>query len=106
MIGVGGETVSDMTRLEPGGLVRLPEAVLRLLGIAEGEELQVAVCGASLVLTPTRLATDGQRYFWCEEWQEGERQCDAGIAAGRVRECGSVDELIARLEEERRREGP
>jgi hypothetical protein len=73
-----------------------------LLGIVEGEELQVAVCGASLVLTPARLATDDQRYFWCEEWQEGERQCDADITAGRVEECSSIDELIARLEERRR----
>ena len=36
-------------------------------------------------------------WYWTEEWQEGEREADADIAAGRVKHFNSVDELIADL---------
>jgi hypothetical protein len=37
-------------------------------------------------------------YFWTRKWQEGEREADEDIKAGRVKTFDSVEELISDLE--------
>jgi hypothetical protein len=39
-----------------------------------------------------------QAYFWTKRWQEGERQAEEDIQAGRVKKFEAVDALIADLE--------
>jgi len=38
-----------------------------------------------------------QSWFWTPEWQAGEREADADIAAGRVRTFENVHDLLAWL---------
>lgn len=38
-----------------------------------------------------------QAWFWTPEWQEGEREADADLAAGRANTFRSTDEFIAHL---------
>jgi hypothetical protein len=40
---------------------------------------------------------NGQAYFWTREWQAGVREAEADIAAGRVTEYDSVEDLWADL---------
>ena len=50
-----------------------------------------------VVVKPRKVPKD-QEWFWTKEWQAGERQADADLAAGRVsRIFDSADELIADL---------
>ena len=51
------------------------------------------------VLTPKRLVDKDQAYFWSREWQEGEREAEEDIRAGRVKEFASVEDPIRDLEE-------
>ncbi|MBM7790049.1 bifunctional DNA-binding transcriptional regulator/antitoxin component of YhaV-PrlF toxin-antitoxin module [Tenggerimyces flavus] len=44
----------------------------------------------------TTIPTD-QRWFWTEEWQAGEREASADIAAGRTRFFESDEEFLAYL---------
>ncbi len=39
----------------------------------------------------------GQQWFWTKEWQEGERQVDEDIKAGRFETFATMDELIESL---------
>jgi hypothetical protein len=41
-----------------------------------------------------------QMWFWTPEWQEGEREVDEHIAAGRTTYFDSADEFLAALERE------
>jgi len=41
-----------------------------------------------------------EAWYWTERWQEGERQADADIAAGRIYKFDNVEEGIAFLHEE------
>lgn len=41
-----------------------------------------------------------QSWFWTKDWQEGEREADADIAAGRVLGPYSDEEFIAALKGE------
>ena len=38
-----------------------------------------------------------QSWFWSEEWQAGEREVDAHIAAGEVEEFDSMDDMFDAL---------
>jgi hypothetical protein len=47
---------------------------------------------------PKKLVDKSQAYFWTRWWQQGEREADEDIKAGRVKSFGSVDELIKDLD--------
>ena len=51
------------------------------------------------MLMPKKLVDKSQAYFWTKRWQEGERESDEDIKAGRVKTFDSVDELIEDLEQ-------
>jgi len=55
---------------------------------------------ASLVITrPSSLCQcETPPYFWTGKWQEGEREADEDMKAGRVKSFDSVDELIKELD--------
>lgn len=40
-----------------------------------------------------------QVWFWSEWWQEGEREADANIRAGRVKFSPSTEAFLAHLDE-------
>jgi len=40
-----------------------------------------------------------QAYFWTRRWQEGERQAEEDIKAGRVRKFANIDEAINYLDD-------
>lgn len=46
--------------------------------------------------TETVVPAD-QRWFWIEEWQAGEREASAEIAAGGLKVYGDMAELFAEL---------
>lgn len=39
-------------------------------------------------------ADDDQSWYWTDEWQEGERQADAEIEAGRVERFDTAEDAI------------
>ena len=41
---------------------------------------------------------DDQAWYWTEHWQCQEKQADQDVAAGRVKNFASMDDLIADLE--------
>ncbi len=51
------------------------------------------------LLMPKRLVDKSQAYFWTRRWQQGEKEADEDIKAGRVKTFDSVEELIIDLEE-------
>ncbi|WP_435589786.1 hypothetical protein [Micromonospora aurantiaca (nom. illeg.)] len=43
------------------------------------------------------LRDPDQAWFWTPEWQAGEREADADLAAGRVRRFHTLDDMDAEL---------
>ena len=81
------------------GQITLPASVRRELGVEEGDLVEIEVVDDRAVLMPKRLVDKSQAYFWTKKWQEGEREADEDIKAGRVRAFDSVEELIEDLEQ-------
>lgn len=82
------------------GQITLPASVRKELGIEEGDLVEIAVMDERAVLTPKKLVDKSQAYFWTKRWQEGEREADEDIRAGRVKTFGTVEDLIKDLEQE------
>ena len=82
------------------GQITLPASVRKRLGIEEGDLVEIEVEDERAVLMPKKLVDKNQAYFWTKRWQEGEREADEDIKAGRVKIFASVDELIKDLDKE------
>jgi AbrB family looped-hinge helix DNA binding protein len=81
------------------GQITLPSSVREQLGIEEGDLAEIEVEDERAVLVPMKLVDKSQAYFWTRKWQEGEREADEDIKAGRVKTFDSVEELISDLEQ-------
>jgi len=81
------------------GQITLPASVRKELGVEEGDLVEIEVVDEKAVLVPKKLVDKNQAYFWTKRWQEGEREADEDIEAGRVKTFGSVDELIKDLDQ-------
>jgi antitoxin PrlF len=80
--------------------ITLPQEVRNALHLAEGDIVEFTVLpdGEVKLRAMTTIPTD-QRWFWTEEWQAGEREASADIAAGRTEFFGSDEEFLASLDE-------
>lgn len=86
-----------LTKVTRNGQVTLPAEMRRQVGIEEGDLIELQVVGDHLILTPKKLIDKSQAYFWTHEWQAAEREAQADIDAGRVKEFASIDELLKAL---------
>jgi AbrB family looped-hinge helix DNA binding protein len=92
-----------LTKVTRNGQVTLPAAVRRALHVEEGDYVEVRVTEDSVVLTPKKLIDKSQAYFWSPSWQAAEREADSDVAAGRIREAETVEDLLADLEAARKK---
>jgi antitoxin MazE len=54
--------------------------------------------GGGFELIPQHTIDASQAWFWSERWQTMEREADAAIAAGHVRQFDSADDLLTELD--------
>jgi antitoxin PrlF len=78
----------------------LPQEVRDALHLSEGDEVEFTVHenGEVTLRGMTAIPTD-QRWFWTEEWQAGERDASAEIAAGDTTVFHSTEEFLDHLAE-------
>ncbi len=81
--------------------ITLPASIRRKAHVEEGDLLEAEVRGDQIVLTPKKVVDKSQAWYWTKEWQDAEREADADIAAGRVREFDNVEDLIKELNQDR-----
>ena len=86
---------SKVTR---NGQITLPAPVRTLLGIEEGDLIEIEVIDEKAVLSPKRLIDKSQAYFWTKKWQDGEKAASEDIKNKRVKVVDTVEELIKELD--------
>ncbi len=82
------------TTLRAKGQVTLPDEIRRAARLEEGDLLDVEVTAEGILLRPQKVVDATQAWFWTPEWQAGERESEADLAAGRVEVFASGEELI------------
>jgi AbrB family looped-hinge helix DNA binding protein len=94
--------MSELVQVRKKAQVTLPQSVRKALGIEEGDFLDVRVRDGEVVMKAKKLVDKDQAWFWTKRWQEGERQADEDIKAGRVHEFPDAEGAIAYLQERAR----
>lgn len=81
------------------GLVSLPSPLRKRLGLDRpGAQLEVTERSDGVIeLRPMRAVPEAEAWFWDERWQEGEREVDRLIAAGRVIVSEGPEDFLASL---------
>jgi antitoxin PrlF len=69
--------------LRAKGQITLPDDIRRAARLEEGDLLEAELTSEGILLRPQKLIDATQAWFWTREWQEGEREVDADLAAGR-----------------------
>jgi AbrB family looped-hinge helix DNA binding protein len=92
--------VVTILQVRSNGQITLPTSVRRQTALKEGDVLEVMVePDGAIRLVPKVLVERSQAYFWTERWQQGEREAEADIQAGRVHRFEDVDQALAYLDQ-------
>jgi len=84
--------------LRAKGQVTLPEEIRTAARLEEGDLLEVVMTEEGILLRPQKLIDASQAWFWTPEWQAGEREADADLAAGRGEVFQSEETFLGDLE--------
>ncbi|MBU1626099.1 AbrB/MazE/SpoVT family DNA-binding domain-containing protein [bacterium] len=79
--------------------ITLPAKIRKALRLKEGDYLEAEVVDGEILLRPKELIDKDQAWFWTKEWQEGEREADEDMKAGRVKAFDNVEDLIEELDQ-------
>ena len=82
------------------GKISIPDDIREAAHLRDGEELEAEITAAGILLRTPQPIDPNQAWFWTKEWQEGEREADEDIKAGRGRVFYSDEEFLASLEED------
>jgi len=87
----------ELIQVRKKAQVTLPQSVRQALNIEEGDFLDVRVNDGEIVLRVKKLVDKEQAWFWTKRWQEGEREAEEDIRAGRIHRLDTAKEAIAFL---------
>jgi AbrB family looped-hinge helix DNA binding protein len=86
-----------VTNVRAKGQVTIPADIRQAARLEEGDPVEVEIVDDGILLRPMKMIDASQAWFWTPEWQAGERQADAEIAAGLGERFESDEEFIAAL---------
>jgi AbrB family looped-hinge helix DNA binding protein len=85
------------TTLRAKGQLTLPEEIRAAAHLEEGDLLEAEITADGILLRPQKLVDATQAWFWTPQWQAGEREAEADLAAGRVEVVDSGEDLVSAL---------
>lgn len=85
------------TKVRAKGQVTIPAEIRQAARLEEGDPVEVEIVEDGILLRPMKMIDASQAWFWTPEWQAGERQADAEIAAGLGERFESDEEFLAAL---------
>ena len=89
---------TTLTKIGPKHQITIPRAVFEKLHLDEGDYLEVQAKDDQLIMTPKKLITKDQAWFYSAEWQKKEVEADEDIAQGELDgPFDSVKDLTAYL---------
>jgi len=85
------------TTLRAKGQLTLPEEIRAAARLEEGDLLEAEITADGILLRPQKVIDATQAWFWTPEWQRGEREADADLAAGRGETFNSGEDFLDAL---------
>ncbi|MGH9217558.1 MAG: AbrB/MazE/SpoVT family DNA-binding domain-containing protein [Acidimicrobiales bacterium] len=85
------------TTLRAKGQLTLPEEIRAAARLEEGDLLETEITEEGILLRPQKVIDATQAWFWTPQWQQGEREADADLAAGRAQTFNSGEDFVEGL---------
>jgi AbrB family looped-hinge helix DNA binding protein len=92
--------MAELIQVRRKAQLTLPLSVRRKLGIEEGDFMDVQVRNGEIVLKVKRLVDKEQAWFWTNRWQQGEKEAEEDIHAGRIHHFPNAKSAITFLRQE------
>ena len=86
-----------VAKVRSKGQITLPREVREAAHLEEGDPIEFTITPDGILMRPKKVIDADQAWFWTPEWQAGEREADAEIAAGKGRVFYSTEEFLAYL---------
>ena len=83
--------------LRTKGQLTLPEEIRVAAHLQEGDLFEAEITDEGILLRPQKVIDATQAWFWTPEWQAGERQADADLAAGSLETFESGEAFVGAL---------
>lgn len=98
---MAAETAVTTARVRGRGQVTLPAEVREALRVGEGDEVEFTRHeDGTVTVRGLKTIPADQAWFWSPEWQAGEQEADAEIAAGDLSPVyGNAEEMFADLDQ-------
>ena len=81
------------------GQITIPSEIRKAARLEEGDPVEVELVEGGILLRPMKVIDATQAWFWQPEWQAGEREAAADLAAGRGRVFESSEAMLDSLDE-------
>ena len=85
------------TTLRAKGQLTLPEEIRVAARLEEGDLLEAEITEEGILLRPQKVIDATQAWFWTPQWQQGEREADADLTAGRAQTFNSGEDFLDAL---------
>lgn len=92
---IGKARVSTVLRAK--GQLTIPVEIREATRLEEGDPVEVEIVPEGILLRPMKVIDATQAWLWTPEWQAGERQADAEIAAGLGERFESDEDFLEAL---------
>jgi len=89
--------MSEQIRVRKKAQLTLPLSVRKELGVEEGDYLDVQVRDGEIVLKLMKAVDKDQAWFWTKRWQQGEKEAEEDIRAGKVHHFPDPESAVAHL---------
>ena len=89
--------MSELIQVRKKAQLTLPLSVRQKLGVEEGDYMDVQVRDGEIVLRVKKLVDKDQAWFWTKRWQQGEKEAEEDIRAGRVHGFPDAKLAVAHL---------
>ena len=89
--------MSELIQVRKKAQLTLPLSVRQKLGVEEGDYMDVQVRDGEIVLKLKKLVDKDQAWFWTKRWQQGEKEAEEDIHAGRVHRFPDSKSAVAHL---------
>lgn len=92
-------SIKERLTIRKRGQITLPKKFIDKFNLKEGDSLDLEVKDdGEIRIVPLVQVPISQKWFWTDDWQEGEQEADEDIKQGRVEAFEDVHDLIAELE--------
>jgi AbrB family looped-hinge helix DNA binding protein len=89
--------LEESVRIGAKNQLTIPRRISRALRLKKGDHMLLRLAGRRIEMIPVSMIPKDQLWFWTPEWQKKEREADDDIAHGRVKDFGSVEDLLKDL---------